>query len=224
MKKAITAIIIIVIILIVWYLYITRAPSAPSTDIEEAAGNITATSSQIIYQINPTESQAKFSIGEILNDKPFTAVGTTNEIAGEIAISGNSITIGTIAINARTFKTDNERRDGAISRAILKAEDPANEFIYFKSSPVENMTLPQNESSTLAFNLPGEMTVAGVTKPVLFEVQMTIGEDKINGVAKATIKRSDFGLIIPNVPFVASVDDEFTVSATIEATKAINAI
>ncbi len=216
MKKAIQIIVVIVVIAALAYLYITRAPSAPSRDINTATDTLTATSSEKLYRISSENSKVQFSIKEVLNGKPFTAVGTTSEIAGDIRVASGTITVGTLAINAKTFKTDSKQRDGAISRAILRAEDPANEFMYFKSAPVTGLPALV-ASSTLAFSVMGDLTISGVTQPAIFSVNMKVDENGISGIATTKIKRSDFKLVIPNVPFVASVDDEFIVTAEISA-------
>jgi polyisoprenoid-binding protein YceI len=216
MKKAIQIIIVLVVIAVLAFLYVTRAPSAPSQDITKATDTLTATSSEKLYRISPQNSKVTFTINEILSKKPFTAVGTTSQVAGDIRVASGTITIGTLAVNAKTFKTDSKQRDGAISRAILKAEDPANEFIYFKPAPATGLP-PLVASSTLSFNVAGDLTISGVTKPAVFTINLMVDEKSLSGVATVHLKRSDFNLVIPNVPFVASVDDEFTVTAEISA-------
>ncbi len=227
MKQIITIIAAVVVIAIAGYFVsITRAPSAPSTDIQTAAesneSGAVATSQGEVYRISQTESKAGFEIGEILRDKPFTAVGTTSEVAGDISLkvdeeSGHEyFDFGTITINARTFKTDSENRDGAIARMILRSEDPANEFITYKVTSVGLPDAPVPDVAT-AFSVTGDLTISGVTKQVTMLGTMTANSAKLSGNLSAKIKRSDFGLTIPNIPFVASVDDEFTIKADIVA-------
>lgn len=219
MKKAIIAIIVIIIIGYAIFTYFTRTPSAPSTDISNIPEQLQATTTEKLYRISSDTSIVSFKIDEILNNKPATAVGTTSQVAGDINVGKNTITIGTIAINARTFKTGSEKRDGAIVRAILKSEDPENEFIYFKPAPVSGLPTLNEASSTLAFTAMGDLTISGVTKQVPFAINLKIEDNTLSGIATAKIKRSDFKLVIPSVPFVASVDDEFTVSANIMASE-----
>jgi len=58
-----------------------------------------------------------------------------------------------------------------------------------------------------------------VTKPETFMVKATQAASGLSGTFTATLKRSDFGMTIPNIPFVANVSDAFTVSGTISAPK-----
>ena len=212
MKKIILWIILLALIGYAAYNYAFRAPSAPSQDV----GAIVDTTNldvkgRTIYKISK-DSKVEFRIDEVLNDKPFTAVGTTSEIAGDIFITGDKIEIGTLAINARTFKTDSEKRDGAIARFILKSELAVNEFMYFK--PTEVTGTPSSFTAT------GDLTISGVTKPATFTATAQIVNNVLTGTATINLKRSDFNITIPEVKSVASVDDEFTVTANIVALRA----
>ncbi|MEK9200377.1 MAG: YceI family protein [Patescibacteria group bacterium] len=217
MKKAIITLIVIIIIGYTAFTYFTRKPSAPSTDISTVPEQLQATTTEKLYRISSDTSIVSFKIDEILNNKASTAIGTTSQIAGDIKFGKDSVTMGTIAINAKTFKTGSEKRDGAITRAILKSEDPANEFIYFKPAPISGLPSLNEASSTLAFTVMGDLTISGVTKQIPFAINLKIEGSILSGIATAKIKRSDFKLVIPSVPLVASVDDEFTVSANISA-------
>ncbi len=210
MKKILIAIIVIAALGGGVYAYVSRPVEAPSqvateTPVENPSQEGT------VYRIGGA-STVEFRINEVLRDKPFTAVGTTNDITGEIAIDGDSVTFGEIKVNARTFKTDSQQRDGAIARMILKSESAENEFIVFKPTDVKNMTAQ-------GFTLVGDLTISGVTKPAEFAVLLGMKGDSLAGTATATLKRSDYKLVIPSIPFVASVDDAFTVTATVSAQK-----
>jgi polyisoprenoid-binding protein YceI len=50
-----------------------------------------------------------------------------------------------------------------------------------------------------------------VTQPVTFEITLQAETDsRVSGTASAIIKRSDFNISIPSVPFVADVGEEIT--------------
>ncbi|MDP1625140.1 MAG: YceI family protein [bacterium] len=213
MNKTLITVLVIAVLAIGAYLYVTRAPSAPSQDITDfnATSSIAGT-----YNIVASESMVKFEVGEILNGSPFTAVGTTTQIAGTITVDADSVSLGTIRINARTFKTDNDRRDGAIARAILRSEAAANEFIVFEPTSVQGPARPL-ASTAQKFTVSGNLTIAGVTKPATFSIDAAIVNGTVIGTATTVVSRSDYGLVIPSVPFVASVDDEVKISADIVA-------
>ncbi len=216
MKKVLIIVGILAVLAIAAYIYVTRAPSLPSQDVALATETLATSSDAIVYRISPDRSLVRFEIDETLRGNPFTVVGTTTQIAGDLAIGAESITLGTVKVNARSFQTDDARRDGAIARLILKSEDAANEFISFKpkSFDAEGSSV---DGDTFTLVLDGDLTISGVTKPARVTAMFKVGEATIEGTFKSTLKRSDFGLVIPNIPFVADVPDQFTVSGTVVA-------
>jgi polyisoprenoid-binding protein YceI len=51
-----------------------------------------------------------------------------------------------------------------------------------------------------------------VTKPVVFTASVSApSEDRVVGSATTVIKRSDYNLQIPSVPFVANVGEDVTI-------------
>lgn len=203
----------LIVIGIAAFVYGTREPSAPSTPIDTASGQneLPAQEQQEVYRISQEKSTATFTIDEMLRGKPFTVIGTTNQIAGDIAVSAEALEVGTITINARTLKTDSTQRDGAIARLILQSEKPENEFITFKPTSVEQI------GEGMVYRVTGDLTISGITKPAVLDVQMNTSAGTLTGTAEGVLKRSDYNLVIPNIPFVANVPDEFTIKADIVA-------
>jgi polyisoprenoid-binding protein YceI len=71
---------------------------------------------------------------------------------------------------------------------------------------------------TLTFTVTGDLTIAGTTQPVTFDVTAALETaDTLAGSAETTVLRSDFNLSIPNVPFVANVGDEVTLKLNFTA-------
>jgi polyisoprenoid-binding protein YceI len=201
------------------YLYVTRPLSAPSTNM--VATSTTAGEGEVVFRIVPERSMAQFEIDEVLNNAPKHVVGTTSAVSGEIRINSatpETSSVGTISINARTIKTDSDRRDGAIGRAVLKAE--THEFITFE--PIEISGLPDNPqiNAPYDFKVRGTLTVAGVAKEAVFNVTAKANsENEIQGVAVSTINYKDWNITIPQVPFVASVEDEVKLTFSFVAVK-----
>lgn len=196
------------------YLYITRDLEGPTTDVQDTTAQLEASSeseTEVVYRISQDDSEAQFVIDEVLNGADKTVVGTTNEVAGDILLDPNSpasAQIGEIRINARTFATDDSRRNNAIARMILRAEDPTNEFIVFQPSAVTGLPDTVEQGTPVTFQVTGDLTIAGETREVTFDVTAALESDsRLTGTAETTVAYADFGVSIPNVPFVASVDD-----------------
>lgn len=174
----------------------------------------------VLYRFAAESGTASFAVDEILNNAPFTAVGVTSEVAGDVIIDyadpANS-QLGTIVINARTLQTDNPFRDRAIRNSILESSQDEYEFIAF--SPTELRGLPASVAvgDTIEFEVVGELTVREITISTLWTASVTLTSmDQISASASTEVLRSDLALEIPSVPRVAGVDDD--VLLTIEFT------
>lgn len=192
-----------------------------SSDGQPASSTATSTAgtaSVATYKI-ASGTKAEFNINEELRGSPFLVIGTTADVAGSVQVDQakpEDSVIGTIKINARTLKTDSSSRDNAISRYVLKSEDAANEFITFEAKEITGV--PADAAAKVAagqavtFKVRGDLTIAGITKSTVFDANFTLAKNgQITGTAQAKIKRSDFKLVIPSVPFVANVQDEFLI-------------
>jgi len=192
----------------------TEAETETATDETEAEASTQsgeeAAVSQIIFEIVPAESEARFLIDEVLRGDPITVVGATDQVAGQFAVNPGDVSevqVGTIQVNARTLATDNDFRNRAIKNRILLTDD--YEFITF--SPAEVVGLPETVTvgETYNFQIVGDLTVTDVTRSVTFEVTATAtSENRIEGLAKTSILYPDFELFIPDARAVDTVDDE----------------
>lgn len=161
------------------------------------------------YRISQDESEVRFSLDEILRGRPFTPVGLTNQVAGEVRVDFDQklAELGTVQVNARTLKTDSEFRDRAINNEILETDE--FEFITFNPTQISGLPQDTQIGQPVQFQITGDLTIRDVTVPVTFDVTaILVDGSRLEGSASATVLRSDFGLIIPSVPSVADVSDE----------------
>jgi polyisoprenoid-binding protein YceI len=188
----------------------TEAATAEAVATTEAATAPSSLSGPILAQIVPEESEVRFLIDEVLNGAPKTVVGTTNQVAGELAVDPNDPSqtrVGVIQVNARTLTTDSGMRTRTIANRIL--ETGQYEFITF--APTSIVGLPEQGSvgQSYTFQMIGDLTIKDVTKEVTFDVTATPqSESRLEGTATTTILYADYGIAIPSVPQVASVEDE----------------
>jgi polyisoprenoid-binding protein YceI len=182
--------------------------AAPASGEETSAS--AANASSATFEIVPAESEVRFVIEEVLNGAPKTVVGTTDQIAGEMAINADDpagSVIGPVLINARTLTTDNDFRNRAIKNRILSTNE--FEFITFAPTGLEGMPESVSVGESFSFQIIGDLTVREVTKELTFDATVTpISETQLEGTASAVILYADFGLVIPDVPSVASVEDD----------------
>lgn len=238
-KTIIFGTVIVAAVAIGAFFYLTRPAPPPSADGNDvlkgdSAMRLSAGSDggklsgaenvSVLYRVSQEESFVQFAVNEILYGEPFTAIGTTHQIAGDIELNITNPAMSrvkTMRVNARTLKTDSTQRDGAIARFILKTTEPENEFIVFTPDKISGMLSAIKTGERISFTLSGALTIREITRPVLFSGTFILSsDDTIAGMAEAIVKRSDYGLQIPSVPFVASVEDDVVLTVNIVAKRA----
>lgn len=218
MKKLLVFIVVVAAILFGVYYYYTRPVAAPAENIQDVTPKLPAGSAtSSVYRISSVDSKVEFDINEKLYNKAKLVIGTTDQIAGDIAVSNDSkLQVGELKIAASTFVTDSTQRNGALARLILHSDQAANAYIVFK--PTSNDIVGSVKMGTpMTFSVSGDLTISGVAKPATFKVTATITDSSIIGVAETTVNRSDYNLVIPSLSFVANVDESFPVKLNIVA-------
>ncbi|MBA3534779.1 MAG: YceI family protein, partial [Ardenticatenales bacterium] len=203
----------------------TEATAAPATattteESSEPAATTAAPAEPTIFEIQQEGSEVSYIIDEVLRGSPTTVIGTSNQVAGQIAVNPadpGSTQVGVIQINARTFATDQDRRDNAVRNFILNTDQ--FEFITF--TPTSLVGLPESAAvgESYAFQIVGDLTIRDTTREVTWDVTVTpVGEGRLEGSATTSINRADWGLTIPNVPFVANVSEAIQLEIDFVAT------
>lgn len=202
----------------------TAAPAtaAPQPEATQAPAAAQATGDATLYRIVSDESEARYEIDEILRGEPFRVVGLTDQVAGDIILdfaNAAASQIGVIRINVRTLMTDEERRDRATRSRILQSAEDAYEFVNFTPTALEGLPDSVSVGDTATFTIVGDLKIREITAEARFEATVNVvAEDRLEGTAEATVLRSTYDLIIPNVPFVADVSDEVLLGIQFVAT------
>jgi len=186
---------------------VSVAPEATALPASTPQGSNT-----VVFQIVPDQSQVSFSIHEELGGEPKTVVGTTNQVAGQLAVNMQDLSqtqVGVIQVSARALATDNNRRNGAIRNFILNTDQ--YEFITFTPKSITGLSGAAQPGQSFTFQMSGDLTIRNVTQSVTFNVTAQgVSLSQITGTALAKVNRADFKLDIPRVQNVANVGDEVT--------------
>ena len=186
---------------------------AVDTSVTAALEAVAPASQPVDFVIIAEESRASFTLEEDLRGVRTTVVGSTNELGGRVTVdlaNPSASSIGTILVNARTLETDNSFRNRALRSQILKSARDEFEFIVFEPRELANFSADAvSVGETISFDVLGDLTVAGATRPVTFAVEVTMdSETQIRGSAEVNLLHADFGLVIPDVRSVANVTDD----------------
>jgi polyisoprenoid-binding protein YceI len=192
------------------------ATTAPQTT-EAPPVAAASTNGPVIFQVVPAESEARFIIYEELSGTPTDVVGKTNQVAGEVAVDIQNLSasqVGVFQVNARTLATDNDNRNRAIRNRILMTDQ--YEYLTFTPKEIINLSGSAEPGQTFTFQVAGDLTIRDITQPVVFEITgKVVSATRLEGAAKTVIKRADYQLNIPSVPFVANVAEEVTIELTL---------
>jgi polyisoprenoid-binding protein YceI len=166
-----------------------------------------------VYDIDAVHSQVAFKIRHLVSK----VVGRFNAYEGAIEVDRENIanTKINVTIDVASIDTANDRRDGH-----LKSPD----FFDVENNPKMTFTstkvVPKGESQA---EVHGDLTMRGVTKPVVLQAQILGFGDGMGGFeATGTINRKDFGIVWNRALDSGGVvlGDEVEISLNVEARRA----
>ena len=183
-----------------------------------AAGDVALpTTAGLQLVVAPDGNEVRYRVREQLVglDLPNDAVGATSDVTGGIAFDGKGQLVpasSKFVVNVATLKSDKDRRDGFVRGRVLET----SQFPTVELAPtaLRGLTLPVPTSGSKTFQVVGNLTVHGVTKPTTWQVDATFDGSRVSGTAATTFLFSDFGLTQPRVPVVLSVADSIKLEYT----------
>ena len=165
------------------------------------------------WVVATTGNEARYRVREQLvgMDLPNDAVGRTAQVSGALIIGSDAkIRDGSsFTVDLGSLRSDQDRRDNYVRRNTLQTDSfPKAVFVptAFQGLPA---TLPA--SGDMTFQLTGDLTIHGVTKPATWQVKATrAASGAISGTATTNFKFAEFNMSMPRVARVLSVDDKIT--------------
>ena len=160
--------------------------------------------------VAPEGNEARFRVREQLVSLtlPSDAVGTTTGVSGAIVIQPDGQIVAAesrFAVDLTTLATDSSRRDDYIHRNTL--ETGTYPEAVFVPTAAAGLPSPLPGSGPVAFQLSGDLTIHGVTRLVTWEVTAEIAGQALSGTATTSITFTEFGMTLPRVGPVLSVED-----------------
>ena len=204
---------VVIVVAIVASIYIFGAGGAKTG---AASGPVTVptlapTDGATLFTIDSSSSKATFTIDEVLFGNPNTVVGETNKVAGQLLVNTQDPSksqVGEIKIDVSTLVTDNDLRNRTLQGRILQTDTPANQYATFVAKSITGLPESIAVGQQVTFKITGDLTIHQVTKSVTFDATVNAVSDKqIAGTASTTVKYSDFGISVPDVPSVTGLGD-----------------
>jgi polyisoprenoid-binding protein YceI len=164
------------------------------------------------FVVAPTGNEANYRVQERITtvDIPnYEAVGKTQNVSGAIVVDEAGRLVpgqSKIVIDVTTLKSDQERRDGYVQRRLLETETyPTVEFV---PTAVRGLNGALPTSGSRKFQLVGNLTVKGVTRPTTWDVTAQFDGETITGSAATRFTFADFELKKPSVSVILTLADE----------------
>ena len=183
----------------------TRDPVAPA-----ASQSALPATDGLQLVVAPEGNEARYRIREQLVgvDLPNDAVGATTDVSGGIGFDATGKLVpasSKFIVNVGSLKSDKDRRDGYVRGRILETSQYPT--VELAPTGIRGLTLPLPVSGNTTFQIVGDLTVHGVTKPTTWNVTATFDKGRVSGAATTSFLFSDFRLNQPRVPVVLSVAD-----------------
>lgn len=159
--------------------------------------------------IGPQGNEARYRVREQLAtfDFPSDAVGATASVTGGILIGLDGKVIADSSrfeVDLKTLVSNEARRDRFLQRNTLKT-DSFPQMVFVPTAVKDLSRAPT--SVPASFQLAGNMTVHGVTRPVTWDVNVKRAGQDVAGTATTSFAFSDFGLEVPKLAMLLSVKD-----------------
>lgn len=169
-------------------------PAAPeATAPGAAAGNAEA----VLYRIDASQSEVRYEVDETFfqGNRLNTAIGRTQGIAGDILVDfaqPSNSQIGEIVIDVSQFTSDESRRDNFIRRDGLQSSIyPTARFV---PASIEGLPAQVAVGDQVSFRISGDLTVKETTRPVTWDVTLSVEDGRLVGSASTQILMSDYGV------------------------------
>ena len=201
-----------------------QANQAQPTSQVAAAGQATsqAQAATTTLVIDSSASKASYRAHEQLVGRtlPSDAVGTSSSVSGSLVLAPDGSIVADqskISVDLSKLQSDESRRDNFIKGTTLQTSRfPMATFV-----PREAQGLPSPLPTTgqATFQLIGDLTVHGVTRPVTWQVTAQFADTSVTGTATTGVNISDFGMSPPHVGPVLSIDDALTLELAFTAAR-----
>ena len=155
-------------------------------------------------------SKARYRVRERLLGRELDndAVGETSAITGSIALDKSGAVVRGVSgfdVNMPALTSDETRRNSYVRTRLLVTDSfPTTKLAV---TGVRGLPSPLPVNGRVQFQLLGDLTVKGVTRPTTWNVTATVAGDQLTGTAATAFTFEQFQLTQPKVRIVLSVND-----------------
>ena len=167
------------------------------------------------YGIVAEGSEVRYRVREQLVGLSFPndAVGATGAVEGSVAFDaqGRVLPDSRVTVDLRTLRSDEGRRDNYVRRNTLETDRFPT--VTFVPTEARRLPFPFPPTGSVPIELVGDLTVKDVTRRVTWEGTATFDGPRVTIRARTAFRFGDFGLRVPRVSVVLSVEDDIKLEA-----------
>ena len=165
----------------------------------------------------PEGTQARYLLrSQTIGKPPEDEICTTNAITGSLVLGPEGAVVpdqSKFVIDQRTMVCDAPRATSMVQKTLDTETHPFSEYT-IREAPGLPVPLPGGGDG--AFQFVGDQKVRTITRQMTYDVTSTFHEGRMEGVAIARTRLSDFGLKPPGLGPLLKVDDNFVVEITFQ--------
>ena len=157
-------------------------------------------------------SQATFTVNEKLAwlDLPNDAVMRTESLSGAVYLDGRP---SAVAIDLHSLTSDSDRRDNYVRRRMF----PDHPTATFTVTDLGELPNPLPAGEVITREVAGELSVAGVVKPLTFAVEARRDPNALFILGRTSFTWQELEIPPPNIPGRIQVKDEVRVEVLLSA-------
>lgn len=147
-------------------------------------------------------------------------MGASKGVSGNLVLGVDGSVVADqsqISVDLTKLQSDESRRDNFIKNDTLQTSRFSTAT--FIPSEVQGLPAPLPTSGQATFQLLGDLTVHGVTKPATWQVTARFAETAISGTATTTVNITDFGMAPPKAGPVLTIEDALTLELAFTTTR-----
>lgn len=168
------------------------------------------------YGVVAERSEVRYRVREQLAGLSFPndAVGATSAVEGGVTFDGQGHVLpgdSRFTIDLRTLRSDDARRDNYIRRNTLETDRYPT--VTFVPTEARRLPFPFPQSGSVPFELVGDLTVKDATRRVTWDATASFDGPRVSVRARTAFRFGDFGLEVPRVAVVLSVEDDIKLEA-----------
>jgi polyisoprenoid-binding protein YceI len=166
------------------------------------------TSTGLAFNIDTQHSSAQYQAQFLVQGQvvPGTVTGVTGDVSGTFTLTQEpspAIQSLTIVVNLTNLDSGAAERDSHVANDTLEITKYSQAT--FTANGIRIVAGNYVAGQPVAFELPGDLTLHGVTRPVTFAMQGILDGNSVTGTGKAIVQLPDFQMKPPQTTSVLTI-------------------